>query len=65
MGRKRQKPEEIVAKLRQVEVMTTQGQTVAEANRLALVNYGRHATNSFRFQRPSSKAPSTRSSRDA
>ena len=33
MGRKRQKPEEIVAKLRQVEVLTTQGQTVAEAIR--------------------------------
>ena len=33
MGRKRHKPEEIVAKLRQVDVMTTQGQTVAEAIR--------------------------------
>ena len=33
MGRKRHKPEEIVAKLRQVEVLTTQGQTVAEAIR--------------------------------
>jgi len=28
MGRKRHKPEEIVAKLRQVEVLTTQGQSV-------------------------------------
>jgi hypothetical protein len=35
MGRKRHKPEEIVAKLRQVEVLTTQGQTVAEASRAA------------------------------
>ena len=33
MGRKRHKPEEIVAKLRQVEVLTTQGRTVAEAVR--------------------------------
>ena len=33
MGRKRHKPEEIVAKLRQVEVLTTQGQTVAETVR--------------------------------
>ena len=33
MGRKRHRPEEIVAKLRQVEVLTTQGQTVAEAIR--------------------------------
>ena len=33
MGRKRHKPEEIVAKLRQVDVLTTQGQTVADAVR--------------------------------
>ncbi len=33
MGRKRYKPEEIVAKLRQVDVLTTQGQSVAEAIR--------------------------------
>ena len=33
MGRKRHKPEEIVAKLRQVDVLTTQGQSVAEAIR--------------------------------
>ena len=33
MGRKHHKPEEIAAKLRQVEVLTTQGQTVAEAIR--------------------------------
>ena len=33
MGRKRHKPEEIVAKLRQVDVLTTQGHSVAEAIR--------------------------------
>ncbi len=33
MGRKRHKPEEIVAKLRQVDVLTSQGQSVAEATR--------------------------------
>ena len=33
MGRKRHKPEEIVAKLRQVDVLTTQGQSVAESIR--------------------------------
>jgi putative transposase len=33
MGRKRHKPEEIVAKLRQVDVLTSQGQSVAEAIR--------------------------------
>jgi transposase-like protein len=33
MSRKRHKPEEIVAKLRQVEVLTTQGRSVAEAIR--------------------------------
>jgi putative transposase len=33
MARKRFKPEEIVAKLRQVEVLTAQGKTVAEAIR--------------------------------
>ena len=31
MSRKRHRPEEIVAKLRQVEVLTAQGQSVAEA----------------------------------
>ena len=33
MPRKRYKPEEIVAKLRQVDVLTSQGQNVAEAIR--------------------------------
>jgi putative transposase len=33
MPRKRHKPEEIVAKLRQVEVLTSQGQSVADAVR--------------------------------
>ena len=31
MGRKRHKPEEIVAKLRQVDVLTSQGQSVPDA----------------------------------
>jgi transposase len=31
MARKRHKPEEIVAKLRQVDVLTAQGQSIAEA----------------------------------
>jgi putative transposase len=33
MGRKHHKPEEIVAKLRQVEVLTNQGRPIAEAVR--------------------------------
>jgi putative transposase len=33
MARKRHKPEEIVAKLRQVEVLTAQGQSMADAIR--------------------------------
>ena len=33
MARKRYKPEEIVAKLRQVEVLTSQGQSMADAIR--------------------------------
>jgi putative transposase len=33
MGRKRHKPEEIIAKLRQVDVLTAQGTPVAEAVR--------------------------------
>jgi putative transposase len=33
MGRRRYKPEEMVAKLRQVDVLTSQGQSVAEAVR--------------------------------
>lgn len=33
MSKKRHKPEEIVAKLRQVEVLTAQGRTAAEAIR--------------------------------
>jgi putative transposase len=31
MARKRHKPEEIVAKLRQIDVLTAQGQSIAEA----------------------------------
>jgi putative transposase len=33
MGQKRHKPEEIIAKLRQVEVLTGQGRSIAEAVR--------------------------------
>ena len=33
MGRKKHKPEEIVAKLRQVDVLTAQGQSIADAIR--------------------------------
>ena len=33
MGTKRHKPEEIVAKLRQVEILTGQGKSIAEAAR--------------------------------
>ena len=33
MGKKRHKPEEVVAKLRQVDVLVSQGKTVAEAIR--------------------------------
>ena len=33
MGKKRYKPEEIVSKLRQVDVLTSQGQTVVQAIR--------------------------------
>ena len=38
MPRKRHKPEEIVAKLRQVDVLVSQGQSVAEAVRSIGVN---------------------------
>lgn len=34
MAQKKHKPEEIVAKLRQVDVLVSQGQSVAEAERL-------------------------------
>ena len=38
MSRKRHKPEEIVAKLRQVDVLVSQGQSVAEAIRAISVS---------------------------
>lgn len=38
MGRKHHRPEEIVAKLRQVEVMTGQGRSVAESVRMIEVS---------------------------
>jgi cell division protein FtsB len=37
VARKRHKPEEIVAKLRQVDVLTAQGQSIAEAVRTIAV----------------------------
>ena len=37
MARKRHKPEEIVAKLRQVDVLTGQGKSIAEAVRMIAV----------------------------
>ena len=37
MARKRHRPEEIVAKLRQVDVLTAQGQSIAEAVRTIAV----------------------------
>ena len=37
MSRKRHKPEEIVAKLRQVDVLTAQGKSIAEAVRTIAV----------------------------
>ena len=37
MARRRHKPEEIVAKLRQVDVLTAQGQSIAEAVRTIAV----------------------------
>ena len=36
MGTKKHKPEEVVAKLRQVDVLVSQGQSVAEAIRAAV-----------------------------
>ncbi|MGA2491456.1 MAG: hypothetical protein ABSF67_00745 [Roseiarcus sp.] len=50
MARKRHKPEEIVAKLRQVEVLTGQGASIAEAVKTIAV---RHAGEGFAcFARP-------------
>ena len=39
MARKRHKPEEIVAKLRQVQVLTAQGRSVAEVIRSMLLRF--------------------------
>ncbi len=45
MPKKRHKPEEIVAKLRQVDVMVSQGQSVADAGTAAAIaNAIYHAT---------------------
>ena len=37
MARKRHKPEEIIAKLRQVEVLTGQGKSISEAEKTIAV----------------------------
>ena len=42
MSSKRHKPEEIVAKLRQVDVLTSQGSSVADAIRQIGVTEGDH-----------------------
>ena len=42
MARKRHKPEEIVAKLRQVDVLTAQGQSIAEAVKTIAVTETRY-----------------------
>ncbi len=60
MATKRHRPEEIVAKLRQIEVLTAQGQSVAEAIRsigVTEVSSGTScstARSSPRFRRPRS-----------
>ena len=47
MARKRHKPEEIVAKLRQVDVLVSQGQSVADAIRSIGVTEAVSLTNSW------------------
>ena len=47
MVRKRHKPEEIVAKLRQVDVLVSQGRSVADAIRSIGVTEGVDGTNSW------------------
>jgi putative transposase len=47
MSRKRHRPEEIVAKLRQVEVLTAQGRPVADAIRSIGVTEVVYGTNSW------------------
>ena len=44
MARKRHKPEEIIAKLRQVEVLTGQGKSIAEAVKTIVIlpRFGGH-----------------------
>jgi hypothetical protein len=56
MGRKRHKPEEIIAKLRQVDVLTAQGTPVAEAIRSIGVTESR-ITAGVRSMGPLGEAP--------
>jgi transposase-like protein len=55
MGRKRHSPEEIVAKLRQVDVLVAQGQTVDAAAR----SIGVTQTTYHRWREPSSAGSSS------
>ena len=60
MPKKRHKPEEIVAKLRQVDVMVSQGQSVADAVRaigVTEVTYYRWRSGVRRAQIRSGQAP--------
>ena len=55
MATKRHRPEEIVAKLRQIEVLTVQGQSVAEAIRsigVTEVSSGTSYSTASRIRRP-------------
>ena len=61
MSRKRHAPEEIVAKLRQVDVLVAQGQTIDAAARLIGVTLKRSAA--CRHDRPASTAARTRKRR--
>ena len=67
MSRKRHKPEKIVTKLRQVEVLTAQGRTVAEAIRsigVTEVTYYRWRRGIRRAQRRSGNSPEGVGSRE-
>jgi hypothetical protein len=60
MARKQHKPEEIVAKLRQVEVLAAQGKTVAEGARAIGVTEATYGTNCS-ARRRSTRSPRPRS----
>jgi hypothetical protein len=52
MPKKRHKPEEIVAKLRQVDVLVAQGQSVSHAIRSIGVTRGRRQDRLYRARQP-------------